>query len=89
MKTYQQIMADADARFTTLGITKEMAKAVIDHLAELGVLQTCYVKDSPDCKGPCPTGQGCMGDIRNNCVCSKKFDQFKAEVGLDVLCKCR
>jgi hypothetical protein len=58
-----------EARYTALGITTEIERAVIEQLVSIGALTSCYGPGGR-CTGGCPSGQICKETIRHNCVCS-------------------
>jgi hypothetical protein len=78
-QTFESILKLAGRKYKRLGITKYMEQAVIQHLAELGVLHTCCVRGSTQCKGACPAGQGCLSTTIGNCVCSPSFPKHWSE----------
>ena len=73
-EAYQTIVKQHDEKYKSLGISKEQEAAVIQALADLGVLATCYVPGSSSCTGKCPSGQKCISSTRGNCICSSAFN---------------
>ncbi len=57
--------------FVQKGITPQMETAVMEYLAELGVLVMCSVQGR--CEGDCPSGQSCIRLHNMNCACSTRF----------------
>ncbi len=70
---YVAAIERAHVAYERLGISNETERAVIDHLAEIGVLTNCFVQGSTSCTGSCPSGQHCIETTTHNCVCSASF----------------
>jgi hypothetical protein len=68
---YLQGAEKYEAAAQRLGITAEMATAVMDYLSDIGVLNYCANQGS--CTGSCPEGQGCITSTTGNCLCSTRF----------------
>jgi hypothetical protein len=73
---YKKILQKASATYRRLGITAQIERAVIDHLKDLGAVDTCYTPNSADCTGGCPEGQGCVTSTTGNCVCTGNSKLF-------------
>jgi len=58
-----------EAKYAALGITTEIEWAVIEHLASIGALTSCYRPGGGGCAETCPRGQHCIETTRHNCVC--------------------